>query len=127
MKDEEYFERPPRDEINGKRGTGRTYKMLSRALSKALEGVTVYVLAADPAHCRSLLEGTYKLPEFRRLSNVHVSVPAMDIQLPAGQMRFRSAKSSDWDWRLGRFKGLPPGVPVFVDHHTWERELGDMK
>lgn len=118
----QYFTEPPWDELNAGRGAGRTYKMLQRALAAALEGRTVYVLAYNPAHRLILMGELQSYEGFKKLFNVHVSYQSGDMQLPSGQIRFRTPDDG-WDWRTGQFRGMPPGVPVFIDHCTWEREL----
>ena len=120
---DKYFVHPPLEEIEKGRGSGRTTRMLRRALATALQGQTVFVLMAEFCHRAWMMPLLQKLPEFGKLYNVHVAYQSGDIQLPSGQIRFRGADSPDWDWHQGRFKGFPPGVPVFIDHDAWEREL----
>lgn len=118
-----YFMKPPLGEIAEGRGSGRTTRMLQKALSAALQGQTVFVVMADDQSRREAMPQMQQLPIFKELFNVHVAYQSGDIQLPSGQVRFRAADSPEWDWQQGRFKGFPPGVPVFVDHYAWEKEL----
>lgn len=124
---EKYWTRPPLEELEQGRGSGRTYKMLQRALATALEGKTVYVLAYDVGHCRLLMHHLQGLAEFKKLFNVHVSMHSQDIQLPAGQLRFRTTQAPDWQWETGTIRGFPAGIPVFIDHDAWDRELRSHK
>lgn len=123
MKDAKYFTKPPLDELAEGQGSGRTRRMLQRALATALQGQTVFIVIATDSHRPWMMQQMQQLPEMRPLFNVHISYQSGDIQLPSGQLRFRSAESPDWDWTRGQFRGYPAGVPIFIDHDAWHHEL----
>lgn len=110
----------------GKRGTGKTHKMLQHALATAISGQTVFVIGLDDFHVKEMMNTVIGFPELAKLGpNVHISYPARDIQLPnpMGRLQFRLMNHPDWSWDELRMRGYPHGVPSYVDHAVYERKL----
>jgi hypothetical protein len=85
----------------GKRGTGRTARMLEEAVRQAEAGRAVYVLAADVSHAREL---------------------AKRVPLDLG-IKFETVRSlgSALDPQALRLQGTHPNCVLLVDHHAIER------
>lgn len=99
------------------RGTGRTNRMLQKALAGATGGLTVIVMGSDDKHCKDMmhmLRANCSVPQHAQfhLTNREVSL------WPQGQIRFKSVLDQDWDPKMERVMGYPAGVPVFIDHST---------
>lgn len=123
-------ERAPKEVMAGARGSGRTHNMLVQVLSEAQQGKTCYVLATSYMHARQMMHHLTSLPQFGSLGpNAHVNLTSCDIQLPTpmGQIRFRPEKDH-YDWLAGDMVryGLPRGVPVHIDHYTWEQKIREL-
>lgn len=116
------------DENGRRRGTGKTTTMLKHALAKARSGTTVYIMGWDQEQVQELMRTVQTYEEFLVLGpNAHVSYAAGDIQLPhpMGQMRFRHVGMPDWDWDHFHIRGMPHGIPIYIDHHASERKYDE--
>ncbi len=108
--------------LEGKRGSGRTHRMLENAVAtaRAQEGGTVLVVGIDGDHAKEMMNTTWGLTDVKSAaaSNWAKLNPGnMEISFwPKGQIRFIGADSPQWDKRAGRIVGYPVGTPLYVDH-----------
>lgn len=92
----------------GARQTGRTHRMVQKALELNAKGRVVYILVHDDKYARDLRR-TYNLPEVIKIETR------------------RTLNVADIDWRNMRPSlGAWPNTALLVDHHYFEHFYGDM-
>lgn len=92
------------------RRTGRTTRMLTRAMELAREGRAVYVMCANHAHARALAATA-------RFLGV----------VPADGIKFESPESlPTFDLETMQLGGAHPNCVVLVDHWAIEHKYADM-
>jgi hypothetical protein len=88
-----------------KRGTGRTSRMITHAISLQMEGRAVYIISASQDHARFLRD---QLPQN---STIKVETPS---------------SAGNFDWRTMSLRGAHPNCVVLVDHFAIESHFAPL-
>lgn len=105
--------------IDEKRGTGRTTRMLKRAIDLRNQGRAVYVIAANEQHAETIFGMLIGLmPE---------ETPVRFSSMEIGGIKIETPEScGNFDWEQLRLRGSHPNVVALVDHHAIESRFSLM-
>lgn len=111
---------PRRANISGKRGSGRTTRMIKAALKAGENGEDIIIVGANAKqtdHLRFVADGLLHDPG----DTSHKYFPTRDTRLPnGGRIRFNTPDRHEINLRRARHEDEPR---LFVDHYAVEQEL----
>ena len=103
------------------RATGRTHRMLERAMQTCREGKRVHIVFYDSSQfhrIHEMIDGMLTRDDRETFSRSYSWV-----RFGGGHIQLISTRRDRWDWRTERVEGESNNGTTFIDHSAYEFEF----
>ncbi len=110
---------PKREGVWNQRQSGRTTRMIAKAIDGARKGRYVFIIAADGRQ----KQGIWDQLRVTLRKEAESRMDGTKLQLASGGSINISTVADEFSWQTMRPSRCHPSCLVFVDHHAAEQEL----